>query len=174
VRPAAPAAAPEPAPATPTVAAAPDPLASARADITSGQFAAALAKSDAAPHPLTGAWLLLRSDALRGLGKNRDAADALLAASALLEGTAQTEAAYSAAYLRFHDLKDSDGALAALAAADVDVSGSMFEERGLALHVEILVANGKRADAKPLAQRYLEHFPRGELRSLMHQLVESR
>lgn len=165
---------PEPAPATPTVAAAPDPLASARADITSGQFAAALVKSDAAPHPLTGAWLLLRSDALRGLGKNRDAADALLAASALLEGTAQTEAAYSAAYLRFHDLKDSDGALAALAAADVDVSGSMFEERGLALHVEILVANGKRADAKPLAQRYLEHFPRGELRSLMHQLAESR
>jgi tetratricopeptide (TPR) repeat protein len=153
---------------------APDPLAAARADIAAGRFADALAKSDAAPHPLTGAWLLLRADALRGLGKRRDAADALVAAAAQLDGAAQTEAAYSAAYLRFHDLKDGSGALAALAAGDVDVPGSMFEERGLALHVEILVAQGKRADARPLAQRYLERFPHGDLRSLMHQLVESR
>jgi hypothetical protein len=111
----------------------------------------------------------LRADAQRALGKKREAADTLVAAAGVLEGTAQTEAAYSAAYVRFHDLHDADGALAALAAFDVDVPGSMFEERGLALHVQILVAQGKHADAKPLAQRYLDQFPRGDLRSLMVQ-----
>ncbi len=146
-----------------------DELADARADIAAGRFADALAKSDAAPKPLTGAWLLLRADAQRALGDKREASDTLVAAAAALDGTAQAEAAYSAAYLRFHDLHDGDGALAALAAGDVDIPGSMFEERGLALHVQILVAQGKHADAKPLARRYLERFTRGELRALMTQ-----
>jgi hypothetical protein len=44
-----------------------------------------------------------------------------------------------------------------------------FEERGLALHVQILVAQAKHAAARPLAQRYIERFPHGELRSLMVQ-----
>ena len=143
----------------------------ARADITAGRYTAALTKVAAAPRPLTGAWLLVDADGLRALGKKRDAADALAAAAPLLDGTAQLEAAYSAAYLRFHDLHDAAGALAVLTAADVDIPGSLFEERGLALHVQILVAGGKRGEARPLAQRYLERFSLGELRPLMLSIV---
>ena len=143
----------------------------ARADITAGRYTAALTKVAAAPRPLTGAWLLVDADGLRALGKKRDAADALATAAPLLDGTAQLEAAYSAAYLRFHDLHDAAGALAVLTAADVDIPGSLFEERGLALHVQILVAGGKRGEARPLAQRYLERFSLGELRPLMLSIV---
>ena len=125
----------------------------------------------AAPHPLTGAWLLVDADALRALGDKREAADALTTAATLLEGTEQLEAAYSAAYLRFHDLHDPAGALAVLAASNVDIPGSMLEERGLALHVKILVAGDRRAEARPLAARYLDGFPHGELRPLMLSLV---
>ena len=146
-------------------------LVAARADVTAGRYTAALAKCAAAPHPLTGDWLLVDADALRAVGKKREAADALAAAVAVLDGTAQAEAGYSAAYLRFHDLHDGAGALAVLTAGYVDIPGSLFEERGLALHVQILVAAGKRAEAQPLAQRYLDRFPRGELRAQMRPLA---
>jgi len=157
--------------AEPAVAAPSADLVAARADVTAGRYADALSKVASAPRPLSGAWLLVDADALRALGKKRDAADALAAAAPLLEGTAQLEAAYSAAYLRFHDLHDGAGALAVLTAADVDIPGSLFEERGLALHVEILLAGRKRDEAQPLASRYLARFPHGELRPLMLSLT---
>ncbi|MBV8758572.1 MAG: FecR domain-containing protein [Deltaproteobacteria bacterium] len=158
-----PAAVPVPAPAP----AADDGLALARADIAAGRYQAALDKVTAAPHPLSGAWLLVDADALRALGKKRDAADALASAAAVLDGTAQTEAAYSAAYLRWHELHDAAGALSVLTSADVDVPGSLFEERGLVLHIAILVATDRREEARPLAQRYLDHFPHGDQRVQM-------
>ena len=144
-----------------------DGLAAARADIAAARYAQALDKVAAAPHPLTGAWLLVDADALRAIGKKRDAADALAQAAGVLDGTAQTEAAYSAAYLRWHELHDAAGALAVLTSADVDVPGSLFEERGLVLHVAILVATKRSDEARPLAQRYLDHFPHGEQRPRM-------
>lgn len=165
-----PVAAPPPAAEPPTPPAAPPAdaaLAAARADVAAGRYSQALDKVLAAPHPLTGAWLLVDADALRALGNKRDAADALAQAAAVLDGTAQTEAAYSAAYLRWHELHDAAGALAVLTLADVDVTGSLFEERGLVLHVAILAATNRRDEARPLAQRYLDHFPRGEQRAQM-------
>ena len=154
-------------PARPPPPQADDALAAAREDVAAGRYPQALDKVAAAPHPLTGAWLLVDADALRALGKKREAADALAQAAAVLDGTAQTEAAYSAAYLRWHELHDAAGALAVLTGADVDVTGSLFEERGLVLHVAILTATNRRDEARPLAQRYLDHFPRGEQRPRM-------
>jgi len=164
---------PAPAP-SPAASRSDDGLAAAREDIAAGRYAQALDKVAAAPRPLTGAWLLVDADALRALGKKRDAADALAQAAGVLDGTAQTEAAYSAAYLRWHELHDAAGALAVLTSADVDVPGSLFEERGLVLHVAILAATNRRDEARPLAQRYLDHFPRGEQRPRMLAILKDR
>lgn len=108
------------------------------------------------------AWLLVVADASRALGKLTDAADAYDAAARSARGTDAVEAGYSAAYLRFHDLHDPKAALVSLEAARVDAAGSHLEERGLVLHIHILDALNMRAEAQPLARRYLERFPRGD------------
>jgi hypothetical protein len=145
-------------------------LARAHAQIAGGRYDAALAtaKLAASRGGGSGAWRLVTADALRGLGRAADAARELDAAHRELAGLDAVEAGYSAAYLRFRELHDPAGALASL--ADVDALDSPLEERGLGLRVQILESLGHHNDARPLAARYLERFPQGDLRVLMQSL----
>jgi hypothetical protein len=145
-------------------------LAHARADVAAGRFADALATIDAAENrgASTADWALARADALRGLGRTIEAAQAFETAAASLHGSSKITAAYSAAYLRFQD-GDSSRALDALDAHGVDAEGSPLEERGLGLRAQALV-KAKR-DARPTALRYLARFPHGGLRAYMQRLA---
>jgi hypothetical protein len=140
----------------------------ASAALAAGKFDAAL---EIVQHVKTGdgmigEWWVLEGDALRGLGRPREAADAFDAAAKDYLGPDKIEAAYSAAYLRFHDAHDAGAALASLVAS-VDAEGSPLEERGLGLRAQILEALGRHDEAKTIAQRYLARFPHGELRAVM-------
>jgi hypothetical protein len=148
-------------------------LARARGHIAAGRFAEALAVVEAVSHhgPLDGAWDVVQGDGLRGLGRAGAAADAYIVAASKLSGVERIEVGYAAAYLRFHDLHDADGALAALMLAAPDAAGSPLEERGLALHVQILAALGRSVEARPLAQRYLERFAHSDLAGDMRTLL---
>jgi hypothetical protein len=154
---------------TESAAAAPS-LTAARAAITAGNYSAALAILDQLPAH-DGRYFLALADTLRGLHRTADSADALVSAAAQLAGAARLEAEYSAAYLRFHDLQDAAGALAALA-PDVDDLGSPFAERGLALRAQILGSLHRDADAAEAATHYLERFPHGDLARYMQTLVK--
>ena len=145
-------------------------LAHARADVAAGRFADALATITAAEQrgASGGDWALARADALRGLGRMVEAAQAFESAASTLHGSAKITAAYSAAYLRFQE-GDAARALDALDAHAVDAERSALEERGLGLRAQALV-KAKR-DAKPTAQRYLARFPHGGLRAYMQRLA---
>ena len=147
-------------------------LARARHELATGHLDQALATTRlaAARGATTGAWRVLAADALRGLGRAREAADAYELAARELTGSDAFEAGYSAAYLRFKELQDYDGALEALVTSRADAENSPLEERGLALHVKILVAAKRNADARPIAARYLARYPKGELRAIMEAL----
>jgi hypothetical protein len=155
-------------PATPP----PPSIARARALVLAGRFDAALAEARraATTGALSGAWHVVIGDAHRGLGHPSDAADAFAAAVPDLGGDARAEAAYSAAYLRFRELRDVDGALAVLTAGDVEAAGSALEERGLALRAQILDSAGRHEDARAVAESYLARFPHGGLASFMRSL----
>ncbi|MEO8842208.1 MAG: hypothetical protein ABI591_05345 [Kofleriaceae bacterium] len=111
------------------------------------------------------AWWQVVADAQRGLGHTADAATAYDRAAHELTGIDRSEAGYSAAYLRHHDLHDDQAALASLDAAKSDAAGSPLEERALGLRAQVLVALGR--DARPTAKTYLAHFPHADLRAYM-------
>jgi hypothetical protein len=148
----------------------PSDLASARADIAAGRYAEALAAANA---PLregeSGAWDLVKGDALRAVGRTAEAADAFESAARALAAPARLEAAYSAAYLRHHDLKDHARALVDL--TGTDEPGSLFEERALVLHVDILMTLDRKNEAAAIAGRYLDRFPKGTSAKLMRALI---
>ena len=170
-----------PIPPSPTTAPSPAPpltpesldamFTAARADLVSGKLtdALAIAKRVAARGPLTGPWWQLSGDALRGLGRFAEAANAFDAAAEALTGGEHVEAGYSAAYVRFHDLHDARTALASLDLATTD--GSQLEERGLGLRAQILVDLGRRAEARDVATRYLQRFSKADLASYMRSLA---
>ena len=149
-------------------------LARAHAELAKGHLDAALAITEAATKrgAMKGAWRVLAADALRGLGRAREAADAYELAASELSGVDAVDAGYEAAYLRFKDLQDYSRALDVLVASHVDTEDSPLEERGLALHWKILVAANRRADATAIAVRYLARFPNGELRAEMQSLLK--
>jgi hypothetical protein len=151
----------------------PPDVAAARADVAAGRFDAALAKATTslAREPASGTWLLVRGDALRGLGRIADAADAYEAAAAVLADADKLAAAYTAAYVRFHDLHDGARALAEL--ADITVPSSPFEERGLALRVQILVSLKRAGEARDAARAYLGRYPHGDLRAYMMRVQQA-
>jgi tetratricopeptide (TPR) repeat protein len=146
-------------------------LATARADLKTGKFGDALDAAKLAT-PWSGAWWQVVADAHRGAGDTSDAADAYDHAAKLLTGADRNEAGYSAAYLRFRDLHQHAGALASLDAAGADAAGSPLEERALGLRAQILVALGRRDDAKAIARRYLAQFPHADLRPYMLALTK--
>jgi len=143
----------------------------ARGDLAAGNLtdALVLVKHAAARGSLTGPWWQLQADALRGLGRFAEAANAFDAAAEALSGGEHVEAGYSAAYVRFHDLHDARTALASLELAKTD--GSALEERGLGLRAQILVDLGRRAEARAVATRYLRQFPKADLASYMRSLI---
>ncbi len=145
----------------------------ARAEVAAGKLdeALATAKLAAARTPLSGPWWRIVADALRGLGRAAEAADAFDHAARDLTGADRVEAGYSAAYVRFHDLHEAEPALTSLTVSGADVEGSALEERALGLRVQIVVALGHRDDARPLAARYLARFPHADLGAYMRTLV---
>lgn len=149
-------------------------LARARSELAAGKFADALAttKLAATRGATKGPWRIVAADALRGLERYADAASTYERAASELSGTDAIEAGYTAAYLRFHDLKDPATALKVLTTARIDEPGSPLEERGLALRVRVLDALERRAEARPFAERYLAKFPHTQLRPLMQAMVD--
>jgi hypothetical protein len=146
-------------------------LATARGQLTSASFAAALATADLAAKraPWSSAWWQLVGDAQRGLGHAAAAATAF----EHVTGAERGEAGSTAAYLRHHDLHDDATALATLDASGACNPAAPLEERGLGLRAQILVSLGRRADAADVARRYLARFPRADLRAYMAGLVTS-
>jgi hypothetical protein len=159
----------KPASERPVVVSEDDLFVAARADIDAGKLADALAvaKRVAARGPLTGPWWQVIGDASRGLGKTVDAADAFDNAARTLAGAERSEAGYSAAYLHFHDLHEPVIALTSLVASQADAEGSPLEERALGLRAQILVALGRRVEARAVAVRYIARFPRSDLQTFM-------
>jgi hypothetical protein len=146
-----------------------DLFATARADIDAGKQgdALAIARRVAARGPLTGPWWQVIGDASRGLGRTADAADAFDNAARTLAGAERSEAGYSAAYLHFHDLHEPVIALTSLIASQADAEGSPLEERALGLRAQILVALGRRDEARAVAVRYIARFPHSDLQTFM-------
>jgi hypothetical protein len=146
-------------------------LATARGQLASASFAAALTTADVAAKraPWSSSWWQLVGDAQRGLGHAAAAATAF----EHVTGPERGEAGYTAAYLRHHDLHDDAAALATLDASSAANSGAPLEERALGLRAQILVSLGRRADAGDVARRYLARFPHADLRSYMVSLIPS-
>jgi hypothetical protein len=145
-------------------------LDAARADLAAGRYDAALAKA-AQPTRIgtMGEWDLVRGDALRALGRRADAAAAYESAARMLVGTPSREAAYTAAYIRYHDLHDGERALATL--GDADDKTSPLEERALVLHAQILKSLDRANEAAVIAARYLDRYPRGASAAAMRTLA---
>jgi len=146
-------------------------LATARADLRTGKYADALDAATLAT-PWSGAWWQVVADAHRGGGDTAAAADAYDHAAKQLAGADRNEAGYSAAYLRFRELQQNAEALASLDAGAADAAGTPLEERALGLRAQILVALGRRDDAKAIARRYLAQFPHADLRAYMLDLTK--
>ena len=144
-------------------------LATARGQLASASFAAALATADVAAKraPWSSAWWQIIGDAQRGLGHISAAAIAF----EHVTGADRSEAGYTAAYLRHHELHDDATALATLDASGASSEGSPLEERALGLRAQILVALRRGSDAAQVARRYLTRFPHADLRAYMMSLA---
>lgn len=131
-------------------------LARARALIARGDFEAALHMSEG--HTAEGVWLLLRADALRGLGRTQQAARAYEAAAGLLEGSRRVGAAFAAAQL--HAETAPEVATRLLERFGVTRESSPLEERGRALRIELLYRLGRTEEGDTEALAYEERFGR--------------
>lgn len=135
-------------------------LQQARAWLHDGQAERALAAaqrvhaSGAVP---SGDWLLLSADALRSLGRAREAAVAYRNAALALTGERGVQAGFKAADMLLREAGDPRAALAALQAARVDAPGSALRERGLLLRIEALDHLGEPIGE--VAARYLAEYP---------------
>ncbi|HET9988899.1 MAG TPA: hypothetical protein VFQ65_10265, partial [Kofleriaceae bacterium] len=140
-------------------------LATAHGQLASASFAGALATADVAAKraPWSSAWWQIVGDAQRGLGH----AGAAAIAFEHVTGTDRSEAGYTAAYLRHHELHDDTAALATLDVSGASNEGSPLEERALGLRAQILVALRRDSDAAKVARRYLARFPHADLRAYM-------
>jgi len=120
----------------------------ARTSLAHGDFDAVL---QASAGQSGGTWLLLRADALRGLGRTDPAADAYEAAAGALTDARRVQAAFAAAQLRAGP--DPASALALLRRHGVLTPRSALEERGRALEVQLLrsLRRDDEADTAELA-----------------------
>jgi hypothetical protein len=108
-----------------------------------------------------GAWRFVEADALRGLRRFAEAADAYDAAAASLDGAQRVQAGYLAATVRATELRDPSGALASLDAASADGPGSLLRERAMVLRATALADLGRTEEVRTIAADYLESFPEG-------------
>lgn len=108
-------------------------------------------------------WRLSEADALRALRRGEEALT-------IYERLASRDgyAAFTGARVA-QELGDRRRALALLERAPA----SAFDERALGLRVRLLVEGGRRAEALPLAVRYVERFPNGSLAEWMRALPDA-
>lgn len=102
-------------------------------------------------------WQMLRADALRGLRRWREAAEAYDAAIPLLVHARRAQAGYAAARLWSDQADDPQAALASIRSSHAASIGSPLEERARALEIELLRRLGR--DHRAQVQEYLERFP---------------
>lgn len=102
-------------------------------------------------------WLLLRADALRGLRRWREAAEAYDAAVIVLSDARRAQVGYAAARLWSGPLADASAALESLWSSRAARPGSSVEERARALEIELLLR--LRRDPSARVREYLERFP---------------
>lgn len=142
--------------------------------LASGDYADALTAARAAlARGPNGAWRLLEADALRGLHRLREAAVSYDLAAVSLDGSQRQQAGFKGAQLRFQQLDDARGALAALDMSEAWHEGSPLEERALGLRIRALHRIGRDEEARAQALRYLGEFPNAALADWMRRLVES-
>lgn len=136
--------------------------------ITRGRVAGWIAQRDyarALEHASRRGWRMLEGDALRGLERFAEAADAYDAVE-----PADGRAAFAAARIRNNELGDVDGALRSLERAP---EHSALDERVLGLRVRLLHRAGRHDEARSDARRYLESWPDGGLADWMRSVVDS-
>jgi len=156
-------------PARPKHAEPPLSLEQARALLLAGDAAGALAAAQTAkPHELErGEWLLLEADALRSLGRAREAVATYLRAEPLLLPGARAGAAFKAADLSLRVLDDR---------ARLDSRFSPLRERAMMLRIE--AAQRMDLPVRALAERYLEAYPdsagAAQLRVLTGEPIKSK
>ncbi len=129
-------------------------LARARAMLARGDFEAALLSSQ--PHEDDGAWLLLRADALRGLGRAGEAARTYERAARFLDRNRRFGAAFAAAQLRARI--SPEDALRLLEEFGVTSRTSPLEERARALQIQLLYRVGRTDEGDAEALAYEERF----------------
>lgn len=129
-------------------------LADARRRLLERDFEGALAAC--ADHHDAG-WQVLRADALRGLRRWREAAEAYDAAIPLLAEARRAQAGYAAARLWSEQIGDASAALASLRASHAATVGSPLEERARALEIELLRRMGRDDGAR--VREYLRRYP---------------
>lgn len=112
-------------------------------------------------------WLLLEADALRGLGRRSEAADAYGRAAAALPSPRREQAGFQSA--RLHSAPDLG--LRALEAGEVTAMGSPLRERGLALRADLLGRLGRADEREATAREYLRSYPDGSRVPAMRELV---
>jgi len=149
--------------------------AEARRWIAGGEAARALraARRALSQGGAPGHWRMLEADSLRALGRYDEAARSYEEALSALQGPAAAEAGYLAAAVRHARLGDREGALGALDRGRADAPGSPLEERALGLRARILFEQGRTAEARAAAERYLARFPEGGLAQWMSDLLAS-
>lgn len=112
-------------------------------------------------------WLLLEADALRGLGRHDEAADAYGRAAERLPTPRAEQAGFASARLR----REPELALRALDAGRVTAPGSPLRERGLALRVDLLGRLHRAPEQRESARAYLESYPSGSRARAMRELL---
>jgi tetratricopeptide (TPR) repeat protein len=118
-------------------------------------------------------FLLLSADALRALGRHREAIAAYRAlATRTREAARRAQAGFAAAQLAFHGLGDPAEALALIAEFGLCDDASLLRERASALEVDALSALGRLDEAKRAAARYLWREPATETSRRMRALLE--
>ncbi len=129
-------------------------IAQARVRLRDRDFAGALNACEGHNEP---AWQMLRADALRGLRRWGEAAEAYDAASAVLGQARRAQASYAAARIWFDRTGDANAALDSLRSGDATAVGSPLEERARALEINLLRRLGR--DHESRAREYVERFP---------------
>lgn len=149
-----------------TSAAAEPTLADARGWIASGEPARALEEARARADGASGTrWRGVAADALRALGRHREAAAAFDALARDAGDADRARFGFLAAELRLRRLADPSGARVSLHLAGVTSPSSPLRERGLALELEALDALNDHAAFEARAAEYLDAFARGSRRA---------
>jgi len=146
----------------------------ARAWIASGDADRALdaAREALRDDPTAAEWRMIEADALRALGRFEAAVSVYERAAVDLGGVRAAQAGYLAARIHQGRLDDARRALAALDLVGADEPGAPLEERATALRARILMAQGRREQAREVARRYLDRFPAGGMTDWMEAVLE--